>query len=267
MPGMLDGRRRADGGRRAGLTSSPDFFLSMGGFLLLFLHSSSLISPSEAVDGVSEVSAGRKSTKAVGSVLDLLWPSFRGTVAGRSTCTGVGFFSRSSASMIKASPCSGVSPNAAAFAEPELEKPPLCCSIIRTAACSSARFSNCRSPGPAFASSSSLEFTAESGGEMTAPTGILESSVTGGGDCRRRAMPIWPASYCFPSEVVGGLESWEGPKTGARFETVLRWRVRYDVDRGSSDFVEAAGPHEGGCCHEGRRVTLGDVLVEAVGDR
>lgn len=72
-------------------------------------------------------------------------------------------------------------------------------------------------------------------------------------------MPIW-----LVSAVVGGVESWAA---GARFEAVLRCRVRYDADRGSSDLVEAAGPHEEGCCHEVRRVTLGDESVEAVGDR
>lgn len=75
-------------------------------------------------------------------------------------------------------------------------------------------------------------------------------------------MPIWLASA-----VVGGVESWVEPKVGARFEAVLRCRVRYDADRGSSDLVEAAGPHDEGCCHEVRRVTLGDESVEAVGDR
>lgn len=32
VPGILDGRRRADAGRRAGRTNSPDFFLTIGGF-------------------------------------------------------------------------------------------------------------------------------------------------------------------------------------------------------------------------------------------
>ena len=102
---------------------------------------------------------------------------------------------------------------------------------------------------------------------MTAPGGIFESSVTGGGDCRRRPRPTWLASSCLPSEVAGGVESRVGPKAGTRFDAVRRWRVRYDDERGSSDLLGGGGPHEGGCCHEGRRVTVGDVSAEAAGDR
>lgn len=80
-------------------------------------------------------------------------------------------------------------------------------------------------------------------------------------------MPTWLGSYCLPSEVEGGVESAAGPNAGARFEGVRRWRVRYEADRGSSDLLGLEGPHDGECCHEGRRVTLGDESVEAAGDR
>jgi hypothetical protein len=52
-------------------------------------------------------------------------------------------------------------------------------------------------------------------------------------------MPSWTASCCFPSAVVGGVESRGGPKEADRFEEVLRWRVRYDEERGSSDLAGA----------------------------
>lgn len=52
-------------------------------------------------------------------------------------------------------------------------------------------------------------------------------------------MPSWTASCCFPSAVLGGVESEGGPKEAVRFEGVRRWRVRYDEERGSSDLVAA----------------------------
>jgi hypothetical protein len=71
---MLEGRRLADEGRSAGLTSSPDFFLSIGGFLLDRSGSSSSVieSSSDPVREVSGVWLCLKSEKIALSVFDLL---------------------------------------------------------------------------------------------------------------------------------------------------------------------------------------------------
>lgn len=72
VPGMLDGRLLADEGRSAGLTSSPDFFRSIGGFPLRDRSgsSSSLVElSSEPVTGVSGLD--RVSTNIADSVFDL----------------------------------------------------------------------------------------------------------------------------------------------------------------------------------------------------
>jgi hypothetical protein len=100
------------------------------------------------------------------------------------------------------------------------------CSIILMAACSSAKFSNCRLLEP-FASSSSLEFCAESGGEITAPAGICVSSVTGGGDCRRLpvAVRLFVSSFSL-SAVPGGVGSSEGANAAVLTEGVRRCRVK-----------------------------------------
>ena len=71
------------------------------------------------------------------------------------------------------------------------------------------------------------------------------SSVTGGGDCRRLLLfLILFASLSALSAVPGGV----GSEVVGLFvnEAVLtdgvrRWRVRYDVDRGSSGRVEWGG--------------------------
>jgi hypothetical protein len=72
VPGILEGRRLADEGRSAGLTSSPDFFLSIGGFRRDLSGSSSSETESSS-DAVSEASGVcRKSIKTELSVFDLL---------------------------------------------------------------------------------------------------------------------------------------------------------------------------------------------------
>jgi hypothetical protein len=113
----------------------------------------------------------------------------------------------------------------------------LCCSMILMAACSSAKFSNCR-PRESLLSSSSLEFCVESGGEMTAPAGIFASSVTGGGDCLRLPLEVRLLLSLFSlSAVPGGVGSCEGWKWVVFTEVVRRCRVRYDVDLGNSGLL------------------------------
>lgn len=87
VPGMLEGRRLDDEGRRAGLTNSPDFFRSIGGFRRERSGSSSLASSS---DGVSDGSCLR-SMKSDESVLDRVWEILRAICDGDcSTLSGVG---------------------------------------------------------------------------------------------------------------------------------------------------------------------------------
>ena len=169
MPGILEGRLLADEGLKAGLTSSPDFFLSMGGFRRDRFGSSSSVteSSSDPVRGVSGWLC-LMSMKIDVSVFDLLWPSFRRVLTVVSSIwVAVGLSSDSEGGMMSVSAWLAF-PVSSAFLFGELS---LCCSIILMAACSSARFSNSR-PLNSFVSSSSLEFCAESGGEMTAPAGI-----------------------------------------------------------------------------------------------
>lgn len=114
-----------------------------------------------------------------------------------------------------------------------------CCSIILTAACSSAKFSS-GLLRESFVSSSSVEFSVESGGDMTAPAGICVSSLTGGGDCRRlpEANIKFDSSFSL-SAVPGGVGSSDvGAKVGDLREVVRRCLFKYEVDLGSSGLWE-----------------------------
>jgi len=115
-----------------------------------------------------------------------------------------------------------------------------CCSMILTAACSSAKFSS-DLLRESLVSSSSVEFSVESGGDMTAPAGICFSSVTGGGDCRRlpEANNRFDSSFSF-SAVPGGVGSSDvDAKVGEAFrEVVLRCLFKYEVDLGRSGLDE-----------------------------
>lgn len=218
---MLEGRRLAEEGRSAGLTSSPDFFLNIGGFRLDRSGSSSSVpSSSDPVKGVSGELGCLKPMNTDVSVCDLLWEilcRLDGVVF--STCCAVGLSSASDVGMIKVKVwltfvASGV------IRLGELSRR---CSIILMAACSSSKFFNCRLLGTFELSSSSLEFCAESGGDMTAPAGICVSSVTGGGDCRRLplAVRLFLSSFSL-SAVPGGVGSSEGGSAAVLTEGVRR---------------------------------------------
>jgi hypothetical protein len=155
------------------------------------------------------------------SVLDLLWAILRRvSTVDFSTWTAVGLSSvLGSVGMIKAKARLAFE-TSTAVRFGELSR---CCSITLMAACSSAKFSNCR-PLSSFVSSSSLEFDAESGGEITAPTGICASPVTGGGDCLRllKAAKLLVLLYSS-SAVPGGVGSREGWKEAVFTDAVRRW--------------------------------------------
>jgi hypothetical protein len=71
------------------------------------------------------------------------------------------------------------------------------------------------------------------------------SSVTGGGDCRRLLLALFLlASLSALSAVPGGVGSDAvglGVNDAVLIDGVRRWRVRYDVDRGSSGRAEWGG--------------------------
>jgi hypothetical protein len=223
VPGILEGRRRADEGRSAGLTSSPDFFLSIWGFRLDLSGSSSSEIESSS-DAVREVSGlRRRSTNTEVSVFDLLWAILRRvSTVDCSTYAAVGLSSVSIADgMINVKAWLAFE-TSSAVRFGELSR---CCSIILMAACSSAKFSNCR-PLSSFVSSS-LEFDSDSGGEITAPAGSCASSVMGGGDCL--TLPDAAKSFvswCSFSAVPGGEGSREGWNEAVFTEVVRRCLVK-----------------------------------------
>lgn len=172
---------------------------------------------------VSGVWPSLKSEKTPVSVFDLLWAMFRiALTVDCSTWTAVGLSSVCEGGMISVKAWFAFATlSAVRFGELSL-----CCSMILMAACSSAKFSNCR-PRESLFSSSSLEFCVESGGEITAPAGICVSSVTGGGDCLRLLLEVKPFVSSFSlSAVPGGVGSSEGWKELVFTEVVRRCRVR-----------------------------------------
>lgn len=84
---------------------------------------------------------------------------------------------------------------------------------------------------------------------MTAPAGSCESSVTGGGDCLRLPEAVKLLLSSFSLSAVPGGEGSRGPVTnvGVLTEAVLRCRVRYEVDRGSSGLGDDAVDDEWEC--------------------
>lgn len=88
VPGMLDGLRR-DGGRSAGLTSSPDFLRSSGGFIRSSSSSASL--PSDELMIGSVLSGWMMCCESVISLDDREWDILRASAESeRAAVMGMG---------------------------------------------------------------------------------------------------------------------------------------------------------------------------------
>lgn len=234
MPGILEGLR-LDAGRSAGRTSSPDFFLSIGGFL----ESLPLLSVDSSSDSESDESLLRRLRSPMNndeSVFDRVWDIFREVGDRRDwtfSVTSCSSFLFVGSWRVNAGAMDLTSSSTRSFGEVSRARP-----ILRIAACSSTSFSIWR-PLAFSESSSSPEFAGDSGGDSTTPFGICDLSVTGGGDFLRLAL-LWRAeTSSSASAVPGGVCSAPfSPNAVVLTDGVLRWRVRYEVDLGISGLDE-----------------------------
>ena len=182
MPGMLDGRRRTDDGLRAGLTSSPDFLRTMPGREERSSSSSSSSLLSTELGCFSgEVDCFMPGPKMVDSVEDLECEILRAEgVRGGVTGADADCWSA-------ACDDDGMDRPRASLAfldslSTRLGELSRCCSMMRMAACSSARFSNSRPRCSLGRSSSSLECCMCSSAPAKAPAlfdGFLTSADRG----------------------------------------------------------------------------------------
>ncbi len=151
---MLEGRRLENDGLKAGLTSSPDFFRTIVAFTRASSSSSSGSLESVSLPSLVPL---RSSSKAEPSVEDREWEIFRASL-DRGGCDKLRVLDCSSDASFKGT----TSPRAIlvfrATSLTRFGELSRCCSMIRIAACSSARFSSCRPFLLRELSSSSLEF-------------------------------------------------------------------------------------------------------------
>lgn len=155
-------------GRRAGRTSSPDFFRTIGG---LGMGSSPSLSSESCIEESEMALATSIVEDRECEILRASWDSALTRPFCRSNDLNdeASVASTETSGLIDVVGCCRVG------------DPDRFCSMILTAASSSCKFFSCRTR-PLFApSSSSLELEVDSGGEMTIPAGMM-LLVCGGGD-------------------------------------------------------------------------------------
>ena len=170
---MLEGLRFMDGARRAGLTSSPDFFRIKGGLIRRSSSSASSASLSDVLwPGDWNLLRG-KSKKALASVLDLECEIFRAPADNGKLDEDCG--KRSLSPLGSSRSCGPKRPSAILACLVSTVAclsgdPARCCSMILIAACSSAKFATSLTLPLLAVASSSLEVEGEAGGVISVET-------------------------------------------------------------------------------------------------